>query len=314
MTIPSERATTGPVGGGASDHGARAGLLVAMLLWGAQYPLTHDLAARWDVYTMQLVRYAPGTLLLLYVAARRGMGLRALNALTSTLRWLSLGGLMAGFGLLFTLGLAIGDPASNAVAAAAAPLTAVIVAWAVEGRRPDRGFFIALGFVVPGAILASLGPGARAEGAHVAPGVALILLAQACWALYSIRSQDWLRGAPQIAVTAGSFLWSCPYFIAMALAAAHRGALHADWAAAPLRDAGIFALLTVGSLVLGVLLWNAGVRRLGLVYCALHLNLVPIVALGVGYALGYEPGAAQIAGAVLVIAGVASVQLRPRLG
>lgn len=292
----------------AQDLGARVGIIATMLLWGAQYPLTHDLAERWDAYTMLLVRYPPAAILLLALAARRGSRLAAVLGSAPTRRWLVLGAFLSGFGILFTLGLSIGDPAACAVAAAVAPLTAAIVAWLLEGKRPERALLVSLALVVPGAVLASVQTSPSASGARGPEGVALILAAQVCWSLYSLTAQRWLPGNSQVAITGSTLLWACPFIALAWLLAGQNGLVRAEWMIAPLRDAAMFGVLTFGSLVLGVVLWNSGVRHLGLAFCSLHLNLIPIVAIIVGLTLGQFPRMEQVMGAVLVIAGVVHAQ------
>jgi len=60
----------------------------------------------------------------------------------------------------------------------------------------------------------------------------------------------------------------------------------------------------------GVIAWNYGVNRAGIVVAMLFLNLTPIVAIAITALLGTHPRPLQIAGGALVIAGVLQAQLR----
>lgn len=291
----------------------RLGILFTVALWGSQYPLTHDLAQRWDAYTIIAVRFPIGAALLLAIAALRSGGTRRQPAEPVTFARAALLGLaMAAFALFFTLGLAVGDPVTCAIVAAMAPVNAALVAWASEGQAPPRSLLLPMALAVPGAVLASVQlSGAPAPGRALEGGL-LVLAAQACWSWYSIKAQRWLRGWSQTEITGRSLLWCCPYTIAAWTVAALAGATYADWRTSPGLDAALFALLTFGALVLGVLLWNMAVAALGITLAALHLNLIPVVAVATGYAMGLAPRPEQLAGALLVIAGVLIAQ-RPAL-
>lgn len=299
----------GVAGADVSPALARVGILGTVALWGAQYPLTHELAERWDPYTISLIRFPLGAAILLGFAAWRGDGLRHPPTEAPGLgRAMLLGAALSCFAALFTLGLAIGDPMTCAVIAAMAPLTAALVSWASEGKRPERALMLPILLVVPGAALASLELSAAAPARRTLEGAVLVLLAQACWSWYSIRAQHWLKGRTQIDITGRSLLYASPFLLGTFLLADGAGLTYADWRAAPLRDLGLFLLLTLGALVLGVVLWNMSVARLGVTASALHLNLIPVVAILVSLALGILPRPEQLAGGALVLAGVILAQ------
>lgn len=69
-------------------------------------------------------------------------------------------------------------------------------------------------------------------------------------------------------------------------------------------DAAAVAQLTFGAVVLGVVLWNHSLARLGLAVAAVHLDLVPVVAMVICYGLGVVPRPGQVLGTPLVIADV----------
>ncbi|MEM1331810.1 MAG: hypothetical protein AAGG07_14810, partial [Planctomycetota bacterium] len=68
----------------------------------------------------------------------------------------------------------------------------------------------------------------------------------------------------------------------------------------------------LGPLVLGLMLWNLSVARLGLPVCALFLNLVPVIGTLIAWGFGTVPTLTQIAGVALVIVGMGSAQYRRR--
>jgi drug/metabolite transporter (DMT)-like permease len=285
------------------DLGARLGILLTVVLWSSQYPLIYEMSQRWDAYSMMLIRYC-GAAALFLALGRLWPRARRTGAAPTIAQRVLLGGSFAAFAILFTLGLTITHPVTSAAVAAVSPITASLLAWAVAGERPRPRVFLALVLVVPGAALAAVDlSGFQARPADLL-GACLILGAQASWAWYSLMWQRWLRGWSQVAIAGRSVSWCLP-FVALAYGLASvAGATYADYHSAPVFDAAAFALLTFGAVVLGVLLWNHGVARLGLAVTAVHLNLVPVVAMVISYGLGVVPRPGQILGTLLVIAGV----------
>jgi drug/metabolite transporter (DMT)-like permease len=68
--------------------------------------------------------------------------------------------------------------------------------------------------------------------------------------------------------------------------------------------------MTATAVILGLILWNYGVRRLGIVISAFYLNFVPVFAILIISLLGTPPSAMQMIGGLLVLIGVLQSQLR----
>ena len=285
------------------DIGARLGILLTVVLWSFQFPLLYELAPRWDAYSMMLIRYGGAAVVFLALGRLWPHGRRS-GAVPSVMQRALLGGSFAAFATLFTLGLTIAHPVTSAAVAALAPIVASLVAWVVAGERPRPRVFLALALVVPGATLTAV----DLSDFQVRPadvlGVCLIVGAQVSWVWYSLMWQRWLRGWSQLAITGGSVSWCLPFLVLAYCVATVAGVTHVDIRSAPVFDAAAFAMVTFGSVVLGVMLWNHSVARLGLAVTAVHLNLIPVVAMVVAYGLGVVPRPGQILGTALVIAGV----------
>lgn len=295
--------------GESAQYLARLGILTTVCLWALQFPLVHQLAERWDPYSITALRYPCAALVLFSVQA-----LLFRNAVPSFQlafhRKALLGASMALFGVLFTVGLAVGNPVTTAILSAAGPVTASLVTWLVRGDVPSRGVVLALFLVVPGALLATVElSGQTPRDSQDVLGAVLVFLAGVSWSWYSLKAQEWLRGLPQIALTARSVLWCTPFAVLAFLVAHLVGVTYWDYKSAPQLDAQLFLTVTIGPLVIGVMLWNFSVSRIGLSVTALHLNLIPIVTMLIAYAQGSVPDKRQIAGMLLVIAGVTIGQL-----
>jgi drug/metabolite transporter (DMT)-like permease len=289
-------------------------VLGAVTLWAFQGPALNAVGARWDPVTLGLWRYAVAALAfwaLTALVARRTPGATVPPGLG---RRLGLGGLLAGFGLLFTTAHVLGDPVLNVTLAPLMPITASLVTWGLTGARPEPRLIAALVLVVPGAMLAMppVEAGGGAGAARSLLGLGLILAAQTCWSLYSLSVARWMPGAGQIERTRLSVIWSLPYQGAAFALALGLGLTAWDFGPALAADAALVAATALGPLVLGVTLWNAGVARLGLPVCALFMNAVPVIGAGAAALFGTVPTATQMTGAALVVAGMVWAQRRRR--
>lgn len=292
---------------------ARLGILTTVCLWALQFPLVHRLAENWDPYSITALRYPLAAVILFAAQAMFFRGPLPPTPLAFHRKAL-LGASMALFGVLFTVGLAIGDPVSTAILSAVAPVTASLVAWLVRGDMPSRGVIVALFLVVPGALLATVDfAGETPRDAQDALGAFLVFLAGVSWSWYSLKAQDWLAGLPQVALTARSVLWCCPFVVLTFLVAHGLGVTYWDYQTAPVQDLQIFLIVTLGPMVVGVMFWNLSVSRLGLTVTALHLNLIPVIAMLIAYTQGSVPDLRQVVGMALVIAGVTIGQLSGRV-
>jgi drug/metabolite transporter (DMT)-like permease len=75
-------------------------------------------------------------------------------------------------------------------------------------------------------------------------------------------------------------------------------------------DVGLLLWMTATAVILGLILWNYGVRRLGIVISAFYLNFVPVFAILIISLLGTPPNGMQLLGGLLVLIGVLQSQLR----
>ncbi|MEM9781397.1 MAG: DMT family transporter [Pseudomonadota bacterium] len=313
-------------------------LVATVTMWSFQAPALHVLGERWDPATLNVLRYllaaaAFGAIAALshrataadHTAANRTAANRtaadqttANRMATATAarpsvpmtRGFALGLLFACFGLLYATGAVIGNPVVSATAAAVMPITASLVTWAVTGKAPERALLLALVLVVPGAILATPAAGGQG-GDRPVLGLALVMVAQVCWSLYSLSVPRWLPDTSSIVRTRISILWALPLHAVVFVGAWTLGFGRAD-PSQPAFDATIATIAALGPLVLGLILWNLSIARLGLPICALFLNLVPVVGTLIAWGFGTVPSLTQVLGVALVIAGMSMAQYRRR--
>lgn len=295
--------------------GANIGLCATILVWGTPIPFLGDLLERWDPIGMAMLRYLISLpVLALLLLATQPQLLRARRILPETTTWLQVWLLsvigVVGFAVFFLVALAHSDPVTIAIVAAMSPVIATVVGWVCYRQRPASGIGLALVLAVTGGLMtrvdfAGSGPMIDFQG-----GEPLMLAAIVCWTWYSITAQRWMPGASQLHITTVSVIPA-----ALVLTAAYWALRRLDWVERfpvepTLQDMALIAWIAISSIVIGVVAWNYGVKRLGVVVASMYLNFIPVIAVVTAAVIGFEPRIEQLAGGLLVLAGVAQAQYR----
>jgi drug/metabolite transporter (DMT)-like permease len=290
--------------------GANIGMLATAAAWASVIPLITYLLPVWDGYFLAFARYGIALPFLL-LTLRLREGARLWPAGVPIGKIVLLGGLgLGGFAPLYTVGVAHANPITAAIIGANGPIVAALLSWLLEGRPPDRRMLPGVALVVLGAATATIHLDRPGSPIELRGGEILIVLSQVCWTWYSLTAQRWLAGCSQLRITAVTAL---PGVAVLGLVWLVAGALGAAALppAAPRSglDMALLGWLGLASIFAGVLLWNHGVRVLGIVVASIFLNLCPIGAIAITAALGTPPTRWQLLGAALVLAGVTQAQL-----
>jgi len=285
------------------------GLVFTSFIWGSLIPLIAALRGTYDPMFILLVRYLPAQPVLLLAALLiERKWPYATNVPWSRVALLSSAGLL-GFSSLHTIGILLSDPIWAAIVTSLGPLTTAVTAKALDGISFPRGLGVAIACAVGGGLLVA----ANGDLPRAFQGGELLLIAsQICWTWYSLRAQAWLAtgGFSQLqitAVTSGmASLFLATGYVALLLAG------QISFPAVRLEASHVATLLWIGvaGTGVGLVAWNAAVNRLGVPIAALYLNLIPLFAIAIAAACGAPVTWLQIAGGLLVIAGVLQMQIR----
>jgi len=282
------------------------GLLLVALFWGGMIPLTKYQLVRWDPYFLVAIRSLGAAPLLWLLMQWTDRNLPGPTPVATWRVWTF--GIVGngGFAVLYTVGVQFSDPVLAAILTATGPAVAAVT---------DRVFF-RLPFnrlMVPGLIasaagcaLASIDPGTETGGIAFGGGEVLILLSIICWSWYSTVAQRWCPDWSQVRIT---FMTMATSGLAMTLlylilSVTGPAQFPPAWPEAPIEA---FSLLwyIVTVMVLGVVLWNAGVSAVGVVTASLYINLTPVVAIAILVLMqGAEPTTQQLLGGALVLLGI----------
>ena len=184
-------------------------------------------------------------------------------------------------------------------------LFVALAAWALFGERPGRRFLIFLPVVMAGVVMVSGLAGGATGGIHPLAGIGYGIGTSVAYAAFLLVLRRTSAGSPHVAgplaeVTGGAALG------ALLLGLAFGGLqLHIPWP-----SFGWLLLLAMSSQTLGWLMITSSLPRLPAAISSLTLLLQPAAAMLLAFAvLGERPSLIQVAGAVVVCAGVVTVSL-----
>jgi drug/metabolite transporter (DMT)-like permease len=289
--------------------------LASCLLFGLNLPLSAELLKHFDPFWVSPLRYLVSALMLgamLLLSA----GPRQLRSPIPLWRVAVLSLCVAGFLVLYNLGLYRSGPLVGAALSAGSPVYVAVVSRLMTGARLERGFWGATVLTLIGAGIAISGRAraAPSDGAHLAfslqGGEVLVVLGICSWTAYSILAQRWFEpGTPQLRRTFLTTLGALPWLLLFWAGARVVGLVGPpNLNPAPLQVAQLLvaAVFCTG---LATVAWNTGVNRLGIQTGGLWQNTVPVFAVLIAlWVFGVQPLAEQLIGGAVVLAGVMFMQ------
>jgi drug/metabolite transporter (DMT)-like permease len=216
---------------------------------------------------------------------------------------------IAGFNLLVWYGLYYTRPEhAGILMALQTPLTALVL-WLIHGQRPATFTLGCVAVAIVGVILVVTkgDPSRGLEGGSLL-GDGLVLLGAICWVAYTL-SGGRFTGWSALRMTT---LTCIPGGIALLVANAVAVGLGVVQVPTVEAIASVWWQLlyfAAGSVVLGVLGFNAGVKYLGALNALLMINLVPIGVFAIEAALGRRYETIELVGAAVVVGALAANNL-----
>ena len=273
-------------------------LLLLVLIWGSNFSIVKSAIQEIPPFAFNALRIATACVVLLCASRLSG------EALPARRDWPALAALGAvghcGYQLAFVSGLARTTVANSSLILGCMPI-AVLALNALSRQREAVGGrqWLGVALAVAGVYLVA-GRGAGATPTTLT-GDAMTLVALWCWAWYTTGSRALLVRYSPLQLSAYATLVGTLCYVPFGVP----DLLELDWGSV---SGWTWAALVVsGFLALSVahIIWYTGVKRLGSARTSVYSNLVPVAAMAVGAVwLGEPLGAARIAGAVLVLAGL----------
>ena len=288
-------------------------MVVCILVWVPLFPLAKRTLPYLDAYALGSVRYLLGMALfvVLVVALEGRQALRYEGRLGAATLYGVIG--ITGFNLFSWIGLGYTRPEhTTLILSLQTPLTALTV-WLLRGQRPSAFTLgcVLLAFTGVALVITKGNPAAAFAGGEVF-GDFLVFCAALCWLAYTLAGAWKFTG------------WSPLRFSVLTCLPGTAGLLVANAIAVYLGASRVPTLevlaglwwqilfFSVGTVVLGVLGFNAAARRLGPLNTMLMLNFVPVGVFALEAALGRSFVPVELVGAALVIAALVANNLYVR--
>jgi drug/metabolite transporter (DMT)-like permease len=289
-------------------------LLLMSFIWGSNYSIVKSAFEEVPAHPFNAARLgiASAIFLTLIVIARRVRVPSVLYTPAPITRadWLQIAGLgIVGhflYQIFFIGGLARTSVANSSLLLAATPVAIAIANAALGRERIGRWHWIGGAVSIIGIYLV-VGRGAGLS-ADTLTGDLMVAAAVVCWTVYTLGAGRLMERHSPLGVTGLSMaIGTGLYLPAMA-----RQIAAVEWAAL---GAGTWLKIVysaVFALFVSYMIWYAAVQRIGSARTSVYSNIVPIFALLVAVVwLGEPIGPVKLAGAVLVVAGVAVMRLVP---
>lgn len=291
------------------------------IIWGTNYTVIKSAFAEVEPQAFNLVRLVLASSLML---ATMGITRRVrwnpvdvfYTAEPLTRRdWLALAALgLVGhciYQFLFVGGVARTSVANSSLLLAASPVLITIIGVALYrvasvGERVTTMHWVGTLLSLAGIYLV-VESGGKTTGQSFA-GDVMMGGAVVCWSIYTVAARPLMERHSPVGVTALSMAFGTLFYVPVAAAAASRVA----WTTVSLHTWMALLYSAVLSMCVAYVIWYLGVRELGSARTAVYSNLMPIVAMVTAAIWLHEPvGAGKIAGAALVLVGVALTRVRP---
>jgi drug/metabolite transporter (DMT)-like permease len=288
-------------GGDQTSFGSTDLLLLLMtLIWGSNFTAIKYSLEDMLPLSFNALRFTIASSVMLIVALRSRGGFKVAPGD----RWRLLGlGLLGNtfYQSLFITGMAHTRAGNAALILATTPLFT-----AVLGRIRKHEYFTARGvagllLAFAGIVLIVLSGRGEVSIGETVLGDCLLLASTVCWSLYTVGSKKLVVKYGSMKATTIMMTSGTPLLLLVCAPSL----LKQDWSRVrPIAWAGLF-YSGLFAIALAYIIWSYGVRKIGSTRTAIYSNVTPIVAIVVAWlALGESPTLGQLAGAVVIFAGV----------
>ncbi len=274
-------------------------LILMATIWGINFSVVKYGMRFVEPLAFNAVRVALAGLALLLIARVRGLALPPRRQL-----WALLGLGVLGNGVyqaLFVEGIMRTRAGNASLVMAATPVLLAVLGRLRGIEQVHARGYIGIALSVAGLGVVMSGTAAGRTGDASLTGDALILLASATWAIYTVFLKPYTHHVDGVQVSALTMIGGAIPLCVLAAPSIGRTA----WTQLPLSAWAAIGYGSMFALVIAYLIWYRGIKLIGPTRTAMYSNLQPIIAVLVAWvALGEVPTAAQGVGAAAVMAGL----------
>src|SRR5512134_11127 len=274
---------------------------LAVVSWGAQFPIAKSAFAAVDPYHVSAIRYGVATLLLVpVVAAAEGAAALRYYGRAWPASVLGVIGMTCSTILVFA-GLDITRPEHAAIIVSLQPSMTAIADWWLRGRRPANFTIGCIVAAFAGVVLVVTGGNpALGLSRQEIVGDLLVLVGAACWVVYTMGTERF-RGWSALKFTVLTLIPGSIVLVAGTAVLVALGVAQVPTAAAAASVAPQLAFLALFGVAAAMLMWNAGTQRIGALNAMLMQNLMPVIVFAIQFGQGQRFEPAELLGAGLVI-------------
>lgn len=278
------------------------GALIAVLSWGAMFPIAKVILGHLDAFYMTLTRYVitASVFVMLLLALEGKSALKFDGKFWPAFIYGSFG--FAGFSLLAFEGLSRSTPAHASTIAALQPLLMVFFNWAIKKMRPANFTLACVAIALFGALLLIT----RGDPLHAFTGGSLfgdvlVFFGALSWVVYTLGAAKFPGWSPMrfTALTCAPAMLTV-IFITLGLTLV--GYIHVPDVQAVLSVKWEMLYMIIFASILAVIGWNVAVKSLGALNVMLFGNLIPVIVFGIGLWQGQQFQAVEFMGVSLVLA------------
>jgi drug/metabolite transporter (DMT)-like permease len=274
-------------------------MIAVAAIWGGNFTVVKYGTGVLAPLAFNSVRVALAAASLALIAVVRG-GPRARMRDLATL--MALGVIGNGlYQVLFVEGVARTRASDAALVISAGPAFIALLGWARGVERISRRAWLGIALSIFGIALVVFGSTSTAPGESTLLGNALVVVGSLCWAIFTVLLKPYTHRVDGVQLSTATMSGGALVLLAVsspAIAAA-------DWGSVAVSGWGAIVYSGLAGLVIAYLFWYRGVRVLGPTRTSMYVNLQPVFALIIAWAvLGERPGPWQMCGAVGVMAGV----------
>ena len=279
-----------------------AAALFAAVTWGIQLPLAKDAFAIVDPFHITALRYLAAALILAAILIMRE-GWAALSYRGHAGNAIGLGVVgICGSPLLVFLGMSLSRAEHAVVIVSLQPMIAALAVWILRGRRPSVMTTLCTFAAFAGVLLVvTKGSFTLIESPRQVLGDIIVFFGAACWVVYTLgigRLAGWSVWRITVLTMLPGALATSAVTAVLVLA----GVLSVPTPAAVLSVGWQLVYLTLVGVVIAMLAWNYGTRRVGPLNATLFVNCMPVVTFVYRAVQGYRFALIEIVGALLVVA------------
>ena len=276
-------------------------LIAVVIIWGLNFPIVKSILGRAHPFSFNAVRFTVSVTFLWLVFLRdiRQTGAHVFRTYGYRLVLLGFVG-HAIYQLLFISGLNWSTAGNTAFLISSAPIWTALTGHLFGLQRLTRVAWLGIALAVTGAAELALFASGFSFTRTMLVGNVFALLAALAWGSFTSLSAPILKNVRPGVLAAFTMTAALPVLWISAIPvwdfSLWVGDIHV-W--------GVIAFSGVLSTGVAYVLWNVGIRHAGAAQTAVYANLVPVVALIVGYLWLREAiGVAQIVGAALILIGL----------